>query len=114
MSDRIGIVNHGRIVAEGTPSEIINTVPGESIMTIDAKNTQSFGSSALEKLSAIESVYSELSTTGSSTIRIQPVSGSEVPLADVVQSLSVQGVGIENLGGARPTLEDAFISLTND
>jgi ABC-2 type transport system ATP-binding protein len=114
MSDRIRIVNHGRIVAEGTPSEITGMVPGKSIMTIDASNAQSLDTKGIEGLDTVESVFSELSPTGSSTIRIHAAAGSEVPIGDVVQSLIAQGVEIENLGVSKPTLEDAFISLTAD
>ncbi|MDA1279395.1 MAG: ABC transporter ATP-binding protein [Chloroflexi bacterium] len=114
MSDRIGIVNHGRIVAEGTPSKIIGMVPGNSVVTIDAKNAVNIDLSTLSALDSIERVHAESLDSGSSKIRIEAVVGTEVPVADVVHRLTSLGAEIGNLSVSRPTLEDAFLRLTAD
>jgi len=114
MSDRIGIVSNGKIVAEGSPSEIIGMVPGNSVVTIEAKNAQNINFAPLENMTGIATVNFETSDEGDSSIRIEASAGLEVPLADVVQVLSSQGAEIGNLGVSRPTLEDAFLRLTSE
>lgn len=114
MSDRIGIINHGRIVAEGTPSEIIGMVPGNSIVTIEGTGAEIVDLSDINSLPGVDVATTETSTEGSSTIRVVASTGSDVPVAEVVQILSSQGVTIANLDVSRSTLESAFLQLTSD
>ncbi len=114
MSDRIGIVNHGRIVAEGTPKEIIGMVPGNSIVTIEGSGAETVDLGHIDSLPGVATTTAETSAEGLSTIRISASLDSEVPVADVVQNLSAQGVEIGNLDVSRSTLESAFLQLTSE
>ncbi|MCB9950532.1 MAG: ABC transporter ATP-binding protein [Planctomycetaceae bacterium] len=97
--DRLGILDHGQLIALGAPSEIRSTVGGNSI-TIDPLDILQLSSEFEQQNIAFRQVGGE--------IRIEDVQ-STTELTRLIDTYSQQFRSI-TLG--KPSLEDAFIKLT--
>src|SRR4249919_2870618 len=105
LADRVGIIDHGRIVAEGTPSSLKAEIGRPSVEAIPADPAE-LGEVArtLERFGA--------SVPGSPkgvTVRLD---GGEEQLADVVRALDAEGLHLQHLQLHAPTLDDVFLAKT--
>jgi len=118
LCDRILIIDHGRIVAEGTPDELKRRVSGD-VVTLDLA-VPDHGDRAdagdVEATARARAALAELPqvreavVTGTS-VRLTVDQGDRA-LAQVVRSLDAAGVEVAALRMARPTLDDVFLTLT--
>ncbi len=98
--DRLGILDHGRLVAEGTPDELRASVGGDCL-TIDTPDTTALAAAIGERFGIEPSVVD-------GQLRIEREDGHEL-LRDVVAAFPDRVTSIV-LG--KPTLEDVFIART--
>jgi ABC-2 type transport system ATP-binding protein len=103
LCDRVAIVNEGRLLAAGTPRELADAHGRPSRVTFTGPESD------LPWLGQIDHVRS-VKRTGS---RFE-VEGSGPVLALVASGLVAHGVVPADLGVQKPTLEDAFLSLTGE
>lgn len=105
LADRIAIIDHGQIVAEGKPQELKNRAGSESIILefeeLDAVKQ------AQEVLSG---VADRLSEDGLSLRLYMKKAAQAVP--DVVLRLQNQQIKMESLKLTQPTLDDVFLQVT--
>jgi ABC-2 type transport system ATP-binding protein len=103
LADRIGIIDHGRIVAEGTPAALKAEIGRPTIEAVPADGT---ASEALEK---ILERFGELqpSTTGVA-VRLN----GQGALAEVVRALDSAQLRVADLHLHAPTLDDVFLAKT--
>jgi ABC-2 type transport system ATP-binding protein len=105
LAGRVGIIDHGRIVAEGTPIELKRSIGADMIIARlggDAKSVCPLVENVAGVL-AVEAHYDELlvsTTDGPATI------------SPVAVALSNCGVPIRDLTLRTPTLDDVFLELT--
>ncbi|MFQ5864960.1 MAG: ABC transporter ATP-binding protein [bacterium] len=104
LCDRIAIIDYGRKIAEGTPSELISKLNVESCLEFSADGL--FGSQELEKLPSVTKVLSkgddlELFSKNPHTT-----------LLNLIELAKSRNAKIKDLHVRRPTLEDLFIELT--
>ena len=105
MCDRIAIIDHGKIVATGTPSELKEKVGGD-VVTLSTDGSASDISSALQQLPGVVSVARQ-----PPGYRIVCRQGEAVvPLA--VGACSQAKVGLTNVSVKKPTLDEAFLQVT--
>ena len=103
---RVGIIDHGRVVAEGTREELVSRV-GESDrieLVVDGDVN-----AAVEKLRTVDGV-TEAVVTGASTVRLLATGGRHLLpaiIATVSDTVTVTGVEV-----VEPDLEAAFLHLT--
>jgi ABC-2 type transport system ATP-binding protein len=106
LADRVGIIDHGRIVAEGTP-DLLKAQIGCS--TVEALPTNP------EEKGAVAAVLERFgnATTGFSpgTVAVQ-LTSSDGHLADIVRALDHEGLRIAHLQVHEPTLDDVFLEKT--
>jgi ABC-2 type transport system ATP-binding protein len=107
LCDRVAIVDHGKLVALGTPQELKSLVPGSD--TLDLTLGRSLPEGALEPLRALSGVRSIDAHPG--TVRIR-ADGGAVVLPRVIEALREDGVEVTSANLSRITLEDVFIRLT--
>jgi ABC-2 type transport system ATP-binding protein len=104
LCDRILIIDHGKIVASGTPAELKRRVSGD-IITFEVADP----ARARELLAGQDGVR-EI-TTGDRAVRITVEHGDAMALP-LMRALDVAGLAIASLHVAHPTLDDVFLTLT--
>jgi ABC-2 type transport system ATP-binding protein len=104
LADRTVIVDHGRVVAEGTLSELLRRLPAAHAieLTVD-------GSPDPVMLQALPGVGQVQCKDGQLRIGLDSLTG---PTQHVLQELQRQGVTVNYLSSGRATLEDVFLALT--
>jgi ABC-2 type transport system ATP-binding protein len=105
LANRVGIIDHGRIVAEGTPTALKNEIGRPSVEVVPR---------AVEDRDAIAAVLERFGErTGASpkgvAVRLR---GGERDLADVVRALDAEHLAVEHIQLHAPSLDDVFLAKT--
>jgi ABC-2 type transport system ATP-binding protein len=103
LADRIAVLDHGRIVAEGTPGELKRRIPGGHIelQFIDP-----------DALRAAARVLGTVSADEDDLILRVPNDGSVAALRRVLEHLDDVGAEIAQLSINTPDLDDVFFAVT--
>ncbi len=110
LADRIAVVDAGRVIAEGTSSELKARVGGERLeVTVLHKADLDAASQILKPYSYGEG--NVLVDVGRRQVSATVASGAR-PLPAVVRDLDAAGIELDDLGLRRPTLDDVFLTLT--
>ena len=112
LCDRIAIVDHGRILAMGTPEELKKRVQRESIFRVELDHLDG-GPAALADLPGVVSA-SAAADEGESerqTVAVNLVLADDSALGAVVGAVGGKGATILGLRKSEPTLEDVFVEL---
>jgi ABC-2 type transport system ATP-binding protein len=105
MCDRIAIIDHGKIVARGTPNELKDKVGGD-VVTIHAAAGAPDLTEVLRPLAGVSSVQRQ-----DDTYRVKCASGETfVPLA--VQAFYSAHAGVSGVTVKRPSLDEVFLDFT--
>ena len=107
LSDRIGIIYRGKIVAVGTPKELKDTIPGGDILEISIEGSLKNG--VLKKISDFKEV-SKVNLIDS-TIKIY-LNKVEELLPKILELLIQGGVKVRSVNMREPTLDDVFMHYT--
>ena len=104
----IVIVDHGRVIASGTPDEL-KTMGGRDV--IEVRPHSGTDLPAVSKI--LDTISAEDPRTDHDTGRISaPVEGGAEHLATVVRLLDEQSIRVDDIGLRRPTLDEVFLTLT--
>jgi ABC-2 type transport system ATP-binding protein len=105
MADCVGIIDHGQIVVEGAPQELISQFGSDTIRIVGGADYTNLAE-RLRALPFVESVH-----TSGSIIQIGVDSGNR-RLAEVVTVATQTGLTIEDISIAKPSLGDVFLKYT--
>jgi len=104
LSDRVGIIDEGKIVALGTPDELKKNISDTNTMIISAEN---LSAEAIEGLRTKDR-YAEVD----SAIGNLRVWGKDLNFREVIDYLHSHNVIIHSATLEQPTLEDVFLRIT--
>jgi ABC-2 type transport system ATP-binding protein len=105
LADRLGIIDQGRIVAEGTPAELKAEIGRPTVEAVPANGDQ------VERLEAVLAQFGSPlpATRGAAAVRL--ADGTE-ELADVIRGLDGEGIRVADLKLHAPSLDDVFLAKT--
>ncbi|MBQ1061123.1 ATP-binding cassette domain-containing protein [Micromonospora sp. C41] len=107
LCDRIAIMDHGEIVAEGTPAELKREISGEVLIVgLDAPSTPR----AAELLDT-EAYVSKLETVDEGGLRLYVDEGATA-IPQVLRRLDHAGLDLRSIELHRPSLDDVFLTKT--
>ena len=106
LADRVGIIDQGRIVAEGTPEQLKAEIAKSTIEAVPADLGQRGAVAAV-----LERFGSQTTGFGPSSVAVQ-LSSADGNLAEIVRALDAEGVRISHLQVHEPTLDDVFLAKT--
>ena len=105
LANRVGIIDHGHIVAEGTPRELKAQIGRP---TVEAEPAEGVDRARVEEALAPFGESVAGAHKGVAVRLREGVSG----LADVVRALDAEGLAVENLTLHAPSLDDVFLAKT--
>jgi ABC-2 type transport system ATP-binding protein len=105
LANRVGIIDHGRIVAEGSPAALKAEIAHPTVEAIPADPEQR------PQLARILEQFGELSQVSPKSLAVR-LSGDEYGLADIVRALDTADLHVEHLQLHAPSLDDVFLAKT--
>jgi ABC-2 type transport system ATP-binding protein len=105
LADRVGIIDCGRVVAEGTPEELKRSI-GQDLIVAEVDGDDAIALSHLRVLKGVDAVTSEAGRIVVST------SDGPAQLSPVAIALGATSLRVKTLTLRTPTLDDVFMELT--
>ena len=105
LANRIGIIDHGHIVAEGTPTQLKAEIGGPSVEVAPCDPTVG------DRLAELLARFGDPRRNGRGSVTVQ-LPGGETQLADIVRVLDQADLKVETLQLHQPSLDDVFLAKT--
>ena len=105
LADRIGIIDHGSIVAEGTPAELKAEIGSPSVEVTPTDPD------AGDRLGELLAGFGETRRNGQGSVTVQ-LPGGEAELAEIVRILDRADLHVQTLQLHQPSLDDVFLAKT--
>src|SRR5439155_20061802 len=106
LCDRVAIVDHGRVIALGSPTELIARLGGEHLIEFALNNGATVADAELQALPAVMSVRHEEDTY------CLAVSAPHITIPALLQRLQGERLDLARLTTRHASLEDVFVTLT--
>jgi ABC-2 type transport system ATP-binding protein len=105
LADRVGIIDHGKIVAEGTPAALKDEIGRPSVHAFPGRDAD-----APRIAGYLQGIGEMLGggVNGELAVRLR----DGISLADVVRGLDAEGLVVDDIELRAPTLDDVFLAKT--
>ncbi|MFE5913388.1 ATP-binding cassette domain-containing protein [Streptomyces wedmorensis] len=113
LAHDICVVDHGKVIARGTADQLKAQTGGERVEVVVQQPEMIAGARDVLARYGVEGTgHGDVSVENHIRKLTVPVTGGAKLLAEVIRDLDAVGVGIDDIGLRRPTLDDVFIYLT--
>jgi len=108
LCDRIGIIDHGKVVALDTSANLKRLISGDNstVLNLDIPNLTPSLVESIRKLGSVKSISQDNST------HLKVIASGEDAFDNVVDAVRMNGGRIASMENVQPTLEDVFLHLT--
>jgi ABC-2 type transport system ATP-binding protein len=107
LCDRVAIFDAGKIIAEGTPGQLIRSIGAEHVIEFSVdRNHDSFDDSIIRSIPTVDQV-----DKNETEFRLT-VGQPHVVLPALIAGLAAQGIALSSLTTRHASLEDVFVNLT--
>ena len=108
LCDRVAIVDHGRVIAEGSPMHLMTSLGGEHVVEIAVREdgAGALTASAMEGVPGVRAAHTEAGRV------VLTVTEPHVAVPAVLERLRAGGWALSGLSTRHASLEDVFVSLT--
>jgi ABC-2 type transport system ATP-binding protein len=106
LCDRLAIVDHGQIIAEGTPADLIDRLGGHHVVEFEVGNKNGQNLEQWRALPSVESVRHENSAV------CLNVREPHLTIPALLEAVNRQGQQLQHLSTRQASLEDVFVNLT--
>ena len=106
LCDRVAILDHGRVIALGTPRELIRSLGAEQVVELTLADGQAMTAGAFADTASV------LTSRSHGPVWTLQVSAAHEAIPAVLRTVEKAGGTIVELRVHTPTLEDVFVSLT--
>jgi ABC-2 type transport system ATP-binding protein len=103
LAGRVAVLDHGRIVTEGTPDELKHRIPGGHVQLRFTDPHQLSAAAALLPAATADPDQLSLQVFGD---------GSVTAVRDLLNELAAAGIGADQLSIHTPDLDDVFFAVT--
>jgi ABC-2 type transport system ATP-binding protein len=116
LADRIALLDHGTLIAQGTPEELKRMIPGGHIrLRFTGAGTLSKAQSVLGRGGGAGASRARPSRADEEALTLEvPTSGSVPELRGILTRLDDQGIDVAELTVHTPGLDDVFLTLTGN
>jgi ABC-2 type transport system ATP-binding protein len=106
LAERIAVMDHGQVIAEGSPGELKADVGGDRLeIRLDQRGR------ADDAIAALAPISDEPPFCDDGLLRV-PLRERRGAIAAAVRRLDESGIGIDDIAVREPTLDDVFLKLT--
>jgi ABC-2 type transport system ATP-binding protein len=105
LANRVGIIDHGKIVAEGTPAELKAEIGRPTVEAVPREPGDR------ERMAAVLARFGQPAGSSVRGVGVR-LEGGESQLAEVVRALDAEEIAIEHLQLHAPSLDDVFLAKT--
>jgi ABC-2 type transport system ATP-binding protein len=105
LAGRIAVIDHGTLIAEGSPASLKARVGGERL------EIRLEDGGAEDAISALSAIADGQPSMDDGFVRV-PLRDRRGAIAEAVRRLDAAGVGIDDIALRTPTLDDVFLTLT--
>ncbi len=109
LADSIVVIDHGRIIAQGTADQLKAQVGGERLEVTVSDPARLADAVGVLAPVAVGEASDAAAPPRSLTV---PISGGAAVLVDALRRLDAAGIAVDDVGVRRPTLDDVFLTLT--
>ena len=103
LADRISVIDHGRVIAEGTSAELKSRL-GAAVVEVRLENQ--------EQAEQVRDLFSDHDASAEGALVRVPTTDGTKTLTDVVRALDGAGISARGLASREPSLDDVFLSMT--
>lgn len=111
LCDRVGVIDHGKMIALGTPKELIDSLGGSQIveLTLEGERTAEDNDAIALSMSGLPGVAAARFLTGRVVLTVEHL---HLALPAVLETLRERSCTLAHLSTHHATLEDVFVTLT--
>ncbi|MHB8928796.1 MAG: ABC transporter ATP-binding protein [Bacillota bacterium] len=113
LCDRIAILDHGHLLASGTPAQLAASLPDRAVLQISADECTPVVVKQLASLPGIQHVKEDLDdgVAGRCLMHIYGEPTATIPTSEVLRCLDENGARLRWIKTTQPTLQEVYFSL---